>query len=302
MASYLCLIKWQCYCTICKFCNLTRLFLTSSGVSSFNEFVHEVSADSDSESVADSIPGDDDNEEFVCPPSPLSQSSRLSHTSSFSRRDRRLRRPIKYAVSWIIWPVKYFLSLLLILFNAIKDRISRTSAQTPERPYLSRTISAKKPIHMKDQVLQRTTDRRRGVFEVVYSNKMESTIIFSLFTYTIPWHVIIRNLSWRDCSKVYISIWYSLPIFFSYRMSILQLRFSLNQFLTLFIKEHIMFFLLLRCGRSYFAGFVGTGLVTVVLLLMYHQLTLAVIIRFQLKGRPYIVMLWTQILGHVKML
>jgi hypothetical protein len=51
-----------------------------------------------------------------------------------------------------------------------------------------------------------------------------------------------------------------------------------------------MFFLLLRCGRSYFAGFVEIGLVTVVLLLMYQQLTLAVIILFQLKGRPYTVM------------
>lgn len=164
------------------------MFLTSdiSGVSSFNEFVHELSADSDSESVADSIPWDEDNEEFVCPPSPLSQSSRLSHASSFSRRDRRLRRPIKYAVSWIIWPVRYFLSLLLILFNAVKYRISRTSAKTPESPYLSRSISAKKPIHMKDQVLQRTTDRRRGVFEVLYLNKkMESTIV-SLLTYAIP--------------------------------------------------------------------------------------------------------------------
>lgn len=139
-----------------------------SGVSSFNEFIHELSVDSDSESIADSIPGDDENEEFVCPPSPMSQSSRLSHTSSFGRRDRRLRRPIKYAVSWIIWPVKFVLSLLLILFNAVMFRISRTSAKSPESPYLARNISAKKPIHMKDQVLQRTTDRRRGVFEDVH--------------------------------------------------------------------------------------------------------------------------------------
>ncbi|KAF7036438.1 hypothetical protein CFC21_047103 [Triticum aestivum] len=139
-----------------------------SGVSSFNEFIHELSADSESESIAGSVPGDDDNEEFVCPPSPLSQSSRLSHTSSFGRHDRRLRRPIKYAVSWIIWPVKIFLSLLLVLFNAVKYRISRATAKTPESPYLSRSISAKKPIHMKDQVLQRTTDRRRGVVEDVH--------------------------------------------------------------------------------------------------------------------------------------
>jgi hypothetical protein len=193
------------------------LFLTSdiSGVSSFNEFVHELSADSDSESIADSIPGDDDSEEFVCPPSPLSQSSRLSHTSSFSRRDRRLRRPIKYAVSWIIWPVRYFLSLLLILFSAVKYRISRTAAKTPQSPYLSRSISSKKPIHMKDQVLQRTTDRRRGVFEVLCSNKMESSIIVSLFYlhHTMAYHYFEPFV--KNCSKVYISIWYSFPVFFS---------------------------------------------------------------------------------------
>jgi len=136
-----------------------------SGVSSFNQFIHELSVDSDTESVADSITGDDDNEDFVCPPSPLSQSSRLSHASSFSRRDRRLRRHIIYAVSWILWPLRFFISLLLILFNAIKYRIVRSSAKSAESPHLSRNSPAKRSFHIRDQFLQRTTDRRRGVFE-----------------------------------------------------------------------------------------------------------------------------------------
>ncbi|KAK3160921.1 hypothetical protein QOZ80_1BG0068230 [Eleusine coracana subsp. coracana] len=138
-----------------------------SGVSSFNEFIHELSVDSDAESVADSIPGNDDNEDFVCPPSPLSQSSRLSHTSSFGRRDRRMRRHIRYAVSWILWPLGFFLSLLFILFNAIKFRIVRspTSVKNSESPHLSKTGPAKRSFHIRDQFLQRTTDRRRGVFE-----------------------------------------------------------------------------------------------------------------------------------------
>ncbi|KAL6884540.1 hypothetical protein ACP4OV_010476 [Aristida adscensionis] len=139
-----------------------------SGVSSFNDFIHELSVDSDAESVADSIPGDDDNEEFVCPPSPLSQSSRLSHASSFCRRDRRLRRHVRYAVSWIFWPFRFFLSLLLIVFNAIKFRIVRTPAKSAESPHLSRNGPAKKSFHLRDQVLQRATDRRRGVFEDVH--------------------------------------------------------------------------------------------------------------------------------------
>ncbi|CAO2179706.1 unnamed protein product [Urochloa humidicola] len=136
-----------------------------SGVSSFNEFIHELSVDSDTESVADSITGDDDNEEFVCPPSPLSQSSRLSRASSFGRRDRRLRRHIRYAVSWILWPLRLLVSLLLILFNAIKFRIVRSSVKSAETPHHSRSSPAKRSFHLRDQFLQRTTDRRRGVFE-----------------------------------------------------------------------------------------------------------------------------------------
>ncbi|TVU33887.1 hypothetical protein EJB05_15701 [Eragrostis curvula] len=136
-----------------------------SGVSSFNEFIHELSVDSDAESVADSIPGDDDNEEFVCPPSPLSQSSRLSHASSFGRRDRRMRRHVRYAVSWILWPLRFFLSLLFVLFNAIKFWIVRTPAKSTGSPHLSKTGPAKRSFHIRDQFLQRTTDRRRGVFE-----------------------------------------------------------------------------------------------------------------------------------------
>ncbi|XP_066306353.1 uncharacterized protein [Miscanthus floridulus] len=136
-----------------------------SGVSSFNEFIHDLSVDSDAESIADSVTGDDDHEEFVCPPSPLSQSSRLSHASSFGRRDRRLRRHIRYAVSWILWPLRFCLSLVFILFNAIKFRMVRSTAKGAETPHLSKTGLAKKSFHIRDQFLQRTTDRRRGVFE-----------------------------------------------------------------------------------------------------------------------------------------
>ena len=262
-----------------------------SGVSSFNQFIHELSVDSDTESVADSITGDDDNEEFVCPPSPLSQSSRLSHASSFSRRDRRLRRHIIYAVSWILWPLKFFISLLLILFNAIKYRIVRSSAKSAESPHLSRNSPGKRSFHIRDQFLQRTTDRRRGVFEVVFE-----FLVVSLFTWQV---LMIESLfKFSYTHLVFINL---LGYFFSHRISIWQLRFSLNQSLTLFTKEHIIFSLLQKCGRSYFAGFMEAA-VTIVLLLMYQQLMLAVIIQFQLRGKLCIVILWIQIPEHVRML
>uniref|UniRef100_A0A0A9DLB9 Partial AB-hydrolase lipase domain-containing protein n=1 Tax=Arundo donax TaxID=35708 RepID=A0A0A9DLB9_ARUDO len=76
-----------------------------------------------------------------------------------------MRRHIRYAVSWILWPLRFFLSLLFIVFNAIKFRIVRTSAKSAESPHLSKTGPAKKSFHIRDQFLQRTTDRRRGVFE-----------------------------------------------------------------------------------------------------------------------------------------
>ncbi|XP_015692877.1 uncharacterized protein LOC102716135 [Oryza brachyantha] len=142
-----------------------------SGVSSFNVFIHELSVDSNGELLTDSIPGDDENEEFICPSSPLSQSSRLSHTSSFGRRDHRLRRPIRYAVSWILWPVRFLVSLLQILFNAMKFSITQTASKIPESPYIPesphvfRNFASRRGLNINDQVLQRTTDRRRGVFE-----------------------------------------------------------------------------------------------------------------------------------------
>jgi hypothetical protein len=46
----------------------------------------------------------------------------------------------------------------------------RSTAKGAETPHLSRTGLAKKSFHIRDQFLQRTTDRRRGVFEVVIEN------------------------------------------------------------------------------------------------------------------------------------
>lgn len=113
--------------------------------------------------------------------------------------------------------------------------------------------------------------------------------------------LLFNLFPWRNSfSGFYVHLVTSWSLFFSFkfRTSILQLRFSSNQCLTLFIKARIMFFLLLRCGRNYFAGFMAA----VALLLMYQQLMLAVTIQPQLKGRLYIAILWTRILGHVKML
>nr|CAD1834928.1 unnamed protein product [Ananas comosus var. bracteatus] len=94
-----------------------------NGVSSFNEFIHELSVDSDTSSTTGSISSEDDNDDNIYPASPLSQSSRLSR------------------------------------------RGESVSPGNPETHQLLGRRIARRSFHIKDHVVQRTTDRRRGVFE-----------------------------------------------------------------------------------------------------------------------------------------
>ncbi|KAJ0536246.1 hypothetical protein HanIR_Chr09g0439431 [Helianthus annuus] len=62
-----------------------------NGVSSFNQFVHELSMDSDSASSVDYSSGedvdyDDDDDGDISPASPSSQGSRFSRASSYTKR------------------------------------------------------------------------------------------------------------------------------------------------------------------------------------------------------------------------
>ncbi|KAL6973549.1 hypothetical protein U1Q18_027735 [Sarracenia purpurea var. burkii] len=83
-----------------------------NGVSSFNQFIHELSVDSDTSSSADYSSAEEDSD---IPPSPLSQSSRVSRASSFSKFDRR----------WTHWQSR---SLSTKRVPALKDHfIQRTT-------------------------------------------------------------------------------------------------------------------------------------------------------------------------------
>ncbi|XP_062158249.1 uncharacterized protein LOC133865790 isoform X2 [Alnus glutinosa] len=95
-----------------------------NGVSSFNQFIHELSMDSDTSSV-DYSSAEEDSDLNIYPASPSSQSSRISGASTFTKYDRQ-------CTGWIsqqhLHPIK--------------------RVQT-----------------LKDHLLHRTTDRRRGVIE-----------------------------------------------------------------------------------------------------------------------------------------
>ncbi|XP_020098669.1 uncharacterized protein LOC109717345 [Ananas comosus] len=137
-----------------------------NGVSSFNEFIHELSVDSDTSSTTGSISSEDDNDDNIYPASPLSQSSRLSHSSSITRYDRRLIRSIRRILSWILWPATVVLWLPFILFQSARSRRRESvSPGNPETHQLLGRRIARRSFHIKDHVVQRTTDRRRGVFE-----------------------------------------------------------------------------------------------------------------------------------------
>ncbi|CAL9047968.1 uncharacterized protein LOC135624231 [Musa acuminata AAA Group] len=137
-----------------------------NGVSSFNKLVHELSMDTETSSDADSIAGEEDNEENIYPSSPLSQASRLSYSSTFTRYDRHFIRSIKFMLSWILWPAVFLLRLPHIVFQLACFRRGGTVPTGNLRVrHISSPHQTRRSVHTKDHVVQRTTDRRRGVIE-----------------------------------------------------------------------------------------------------------------------------------------
>ncbi|WOL11474.1 hypothetical protein Cni_G20237 [Canna indica] len=136
-----------------------------NGVSSFNKLIHELSMDPETSFDTYSVAGEEDNEETIYPPSPLSQASRLSN-STFTRYDRRLIRVLKFLLSCILWPAAFLLRLLHIIFQSVWSSRGGTVPTGSVREHNSSSPHlTRRPVHMKDHVVQRTTDRRRGVIE-----------------------------------------------------------------------------------------------------------------------------------------
>lgn len=133
------------------------------GVSSFNQFVHDLAVDSDASSISDYSSEEEDINENSCP-SPLSQSSRFSRASSLSRHERHGMGWLNSIFSLILFPVKLFLATLARLLFFPFYRKVRTSSSERQKP--SSSTSLNRVQTLKDYVFQRTTDRRRGVIEV----------------------------------------------------------------------------------------------------------------------------------------
>ncbi|XP_050376324.1 uncharacterized protein LOC126793748 [Argentina anserina] len=128
-----------------------------NGVSSFNQLIHELSVDSDTDGSSldyEEEYSDDD----MSPSSPCSQSSRLSRSSSTPRKKTGWMW-ISYVFYWILLPARFLLGLPAILY-----RSGGTTAPGSNQ-LKHRSSSLNKVQFLKDHIVQRTTDRRRGVIE-----------------------------------------------------------------------------------------------------------------------------------------
>ncbi|XP_059645150.1 uncharacterized protein LOC132286780 [Cornus florida] len=133
-----------------------------NGVSSFNQFIHELSVDSDTSSSVDYSSGEDSDENIHLA-SPLSQSSRVSRASSFFKYDRRRTGFFRCIFSWILLPAKFLLKIPFYICRTSYSRWSKVPSTTISQP--SNLRSMKKAHVLKDHHVQRATDKRRGVIE-----------------------------------------------------------------------------------------------------------------------------------------
>ncbi|XP_048329533.1 uncharacterized protein LOC107418873 isoform X2 [Ziziphus jujuba] len=134
-----------------------------NGVSSFNQLIHELSVDSDTSSI-DYSSGEEDNDGSISPSSPASQSSRVSRSSIFSNHDRGWTGWVRYIFLWILVPAKFLLGIPFRILHSSYNRGPKASVIN-ERNHPSKLRSFKKMQTLKDHIVHRTTDKRRGVIE-----------------------------------------------------------------------------------------------------------------------------------------
>ncbi|XP_004503422.1 uncharacterized protein [Cicer arietinum] len=133
-----------------------------NGVSSFNQFIHELAVDSDVSSL-EYLSGDEDVDGYDYPGTPSSASSRTSR-ASFTDNSRHHIDWIQYILLWILVPVKFLLGIPLRLcrlaYSVVSKPRSASGNQHSAHSHLHARVQS-----LKDQIIHRTTDRRRGIIE-----------------------------------------------------------------------------------------------------------------------------------------
>ncbi|XP_045790577.1 gastric triacylglycerol lipase-like [Trifolium pratense] len=134
-----------------------------NGASSFNQFIYELSVDSDNSSFEYSSSGEEDSDRCECPPSPASYSSRASD-AAYTKFNRHQMNWIQYILLWILLPIKFMLRIPLRLLRLSYFVVSKALHVSREKrpPHLH---AYKRVQSLKEHFIHRATDRRRGVVE-----------------------------------------------------------------------------------------------------------------------------------------
>jgi len=152
---------------------LTLLWLPCfpSGVSSFNQFIHELAVDSDVSSVeyssGEEYDEDDDDDGYDYPETPSSVGSRASSRASFTNYSRNHVDWIQYILLWILVSVKFLLGIPFHLFQLAYSGLSKPRSISENQHSGAQSHLHARVQSLKDQIIHRTTDRRRGIIEVV---------------------------------------------------------------------------------------------------------------------------------------
>lgn len=149
-----------------------------NGVSSFNKFIHELPMDSDTSSMDYSSTEEDGDGMY--PPTPSSQCSRMSRASTFSRNRGHSTGWAVFLFSWILFPLRFLLGIPIRFCRLF---YIRRSAASPRGSHQNSPLHTVKKIHsLRDHVIHRTTDRRRGVIEDLHlAIEVFIEVIFDFF-------------------------------------------------------------------------------------------------------------------------
>ncbi|KAH8491754.1 hypothetical protein H0E87_021381, partial [Populus deltoides] len=149
-----------------------------NGVSSFNKFIHELPMDSDTSSMDYSSTEEDGDGMY--PPTPSSQCSRMSRASTFSRNRGHSTGWTIFLFSWILFPLRFLLGIPIRFCRLFYIRRSTAS---PRGSHHNSPLHTVNKIHsLRDHVIHRTTDRRRGVIEDLHlAIEVFIEVIFDFF-------------------------------------------------------------------------------------------------------------------------
>lgn len=140
-----------------------------NGVSSFNQFIHELAVDSDVSSVeyssGEEYDEEDDDDGYDYPETPSSVGSRASSRASFTNYSRNHVDWIQYILLWILVSVKFLLGIPFRLFQLACSGLSKPRPVSENQHSAAQSHLHARVQSLKDQIIHRTTDRRRGIIE-----------------------------------------------------------------------------------------------------------------------------------------